>query len=373
MHEEWFHPPTAGRDYLAGPTLEPLEALRAHFTVFSNLDHDVRGGHSATHTFLSGVKATERSGSPEGNLTIDQRLAEAVGHETRFASLVLWDSGMNFTRTGVRVPAIASPGEAFRQLFVEESAGEKRFARAGLESSGSVLDAVRADARALAGRLGTGDREKLDEYFTALRETEAKLATAGRWLERAKPRIDDPAWTARADGTAAEEPYGAPQLEHWLELAYLAVLTDSTRALTIAVPSCNWGLAGVSEGYHPITHHGQREERLGQLRTIERFVTGALARFLERLRTGSGPDGASLLDSTLVLFGSGMGNGNRHTNSNLPLLLAGGGFRHGAHLDLEGAQPLCNLYLSMLRDLGCEAEGFQRSTGTLRGLESRGS
>jgi hypothetical protein len=368
MVEEWFHPAKSGTDYEAGFTLAPLDSLRRRTTVFSNLDHDVRGGHAATHTFLSGVKITERATNPEGNLTLDQCVAEVFGRHTRFPSLVFWQGDLCFTRSGVRVPAIATPSEAFRQLFVEESESEKRFARASLGSSQGILDAVREDARSLEPRLGQQDRAKLDEYFTSIRETESKLADAGAWLDRPRPAVDDPAASALASG-ARDEPYGSKLLEAWLDLAYLALLTDSTRVLTVSVPNCNWGLEGVREGYHPLSHHGQREDRLGQLRVAETFVIAQVARFLRRLEDARQPDGSTLLDSTQVLFGSGMGNGNRHTNSNLPLLVAGGRFRHGQHIDAGRREPLCNLYLSMLHELGIEHERFNRSTGTLSGLE----
>ncbi|HEX6882808.1 MAG TPA: DUF1552 domain-containing protein [Planctomycetota bacterium] len=367
MVEEWFHPTASGRDYALPPSLAPLADWRARITLFSNLDHGVRGGHAATHTFLSGVKSTERASNPEGNLTLDQRVAEVVGPATRFPALVLWDAGTSFTRNGVRVPCLPLPSVAFRQLFVEESAAEKRFERAALDSSASILDAVRSDARALAGKLGQGDRERLDEYLTSVRETEARLAAAEQWLERPRPPVDDPAAPALAAGER-DEPYGAKLLAAWLDVAYLALRTDSTRVLSVAVPNVNWGLDGVSEGYHPITHHGQREERLSQLRVSELFVMTQLARFLARLDAAREADGSSLLDATQVLFGSGMSNGNRHTNSNLPLLLAGGRFRHGQHLDCANRQPLCNLYLTMLNELGIEDERFNKSTGRLDGL-----
>lgn len=368
MVEEWFHPAGTGLDWTPGPTLAPLEPLRAAFTTFSNLDHDVRGGHSATHTFLSGVKSTERAAHPDGNLTLDQRLAQVVGTSTRFPSMVFWEAGMSFTKTGVQVPAITQPSEAFRALFVEDSEEEKRFARASLATSGSILDAVREAARGLERRVSARDREKLDEYFTAIRETETKLSTAGEWFERPKPRVDDPSMEGVAEGKR-DEPYGAPLLEVWLDLMYLALASDSTRVVTTSVPNCNWGLADGNQGYHTLSHHGQREDRLAPLRSIELDITAQLARFLGRLRDTRQADGTTLLDSTQVLFGSGMGNGNRHTNSNLPLVLAGGGFRHGQHLDLENREPLCNLYLSMLQELGLELERFNRSTGPLSGLE----
>lgn len=368
MVEEWFHPAASGRDYPLPASLVPLAGQRERFTIFSHLDHGVRGGHSATHTFLSGVKSSERATNPEGNLTLDQRVTEAFGAATRFPSLVFWDAGTNFTRHGMRVPSLTSPSEAFRQLFVDPDEAQKRYERAALHASGSLLDVVRADARTLAARLSSTDRVKLEEYLISIRETETRLAASEQWLERPRPQVDDPAATGPGSGER-DEPYGAQLLDSWLDLAYLALQTDSTRVLTISVPNVNWGIDGVREYYHSITHHGLREERLSQLRAIELHVTERLARFLERLAQSQQADGSSLLDSTQVLFGSGMGNGNRHTNDNLPLLLAGGRFRHGQHLDVENREPLGNLYLSMLHELGIEDERFNRSTGTLSGLE----
>ena len=188
-----FHPSDGGLDYTLAPTLEPLADLRNDFTVFSNLDHDVRGGHAANHTLLSGVKSTERVAYPDGNITIDQRVAELVGHETRFPSLVFWKDGMSFTRTGVRVPAVNKPSDAFRLMFVDDSDEQRKFERASLDSSGSILDAVRTDAKRYKTELGAEDQQKLEEYFTSIRETEKKLELAEDWIDRPKPEVSDPA------------------------------------------------------------------------------------------------------------------------------------------------------------------------------------
>jgi len=368
MVEEWFHPAQAGGDWQTPLALAPLAHLRSRFTVFSNLDHGVNGGHSATHTFLSGVRSTERATNPEGNLTIDQRAAEVFGSRTRFPSMVLWNAGWNFTRTGVTVPSFSRPSEAFRHLFVEESEAEKARERAALGTRSSILDTVREDARSIANELGSADRTKLDEYCTSIRETERHLGEARQWLERPRPSVDDPAVAVLGSG-ARDEPAGELAFEAWLDIAHLALWTNSTSVLTVAMPDCNWGIEGATGGYHPMSHTSQRPEVLAQLQRIELHITTQVARFLERLERTQLSDGSSLLDSTTVLFGSGMGNGSRHTNTNLPLLLAGGTFHHGQHLDVSGREPLCNLFLSMLHELGIEDERFNRSSGTLRGLE----
>jgi hypothetical protein len=362
-----FHPADAGQDYALAPTLKPLAKLRNDFTVFSHFDHDVRGGHAANHTLLSGVKSTERAAYPDGNVTIDQRAAELVGHQTRYPSLLFWKSGMSYTRTGVRVPAIERPSDAFRLLFVDDTEEQRQFNRSSVESSGSILDVIREDARSLKRQLGSEDQQKLEEYFTSVRETERKLQLAEGWIDRPKPKITDS--KMRKVGTGSrDDKSGNNQVEIWLDLIFLALQTDSTRVLTASLENCNWGLDGVTDSYHSLSHHGQRDDQLSQLKIVEEFLMQNLARFIGRLKDAKQPDGSSLLDSTQVFFGSGLGSGSRHTNQNLPLILAGGGWKHGQHIDGQRRQPLCNLYLSMLQRMGAEQDYFNRSNSTLTGL-----
>ncbi|MEK6236134.1 MAG: DUF1552 domain-containing protein [Planctomycetales bacterium] len=369
MVVDQFHPQQAGMDYKSPPTLKPLAGLRDRFTVFSNLDHDVRGGHAANHALLSGVKSTERAAYPDGNVTVDQRAAELIGHHTRFPSLVFWKEGMSYTRTGVRVPAVSKPSDAFKLMFVESTEQQKQFNRASLKSSNSILDAVQEDARGLQTQLGATDRRKLDEFFTSIRETEKKIEKSQSWIDRPRPQVSDPAIKKVGDG-ARDENTGGNMVEIWLDLMFLALQTDSTRVVTMTVENCNWGLDDVTESYHTLSHHGQREDRLSQLAIVEAYLMKNLARFLDRLKTTEQPDGKSLLDSTQVLFGSGLGSGSRHTNENLPLLLAGGGWKHGQHIDGGRKQPLCNLYLSMLQRMGAEQDYFNRSDAALTGLDA---
>ena len=313
-----FHPTDAGSDYELPSTLQPLQVVKQDFTVFSNLDHDVRGGHAANHTLLSGVKSTERGGYPDGNITVDQRAAELVGHQTRFPSLVFWKDGMSFTRTGVRVPGIAKPSGAFNLMFVDDTADQREFNRASVESSGSILDAILEDARGLNRELGTDDRKKLEEYFSSIRETEKKLELAEGWIDQPKPSIQDAAMKKVGDGDR-DEKTGDNFVEVWLDLMFLALQTDSTRVVSMAVDNGNWGLDGVSDSYHTLSHHGQREEALSQLAILESHLMTNLARFVVRLKEAMQPGGESLLDTTQVLFGSGLGSGSLHSNTNLPL------------------------------------------------------
>ncbi|MEM7396694.1 MAG: DUF1552 domain-containing protein, partial [Verrucomicrobiota bacterium] len=347
MVVDQFHPTDTGPNYTLTPTLKPLAAHREDFTAFSHLDHDVRGGHAANHAFLSGVKSTERAGYPDGNITIDQRAAELIGHHTRFPSLVFWGGGMSFTRTGVRVPPVETPSEAFKLMFVNDSEEQRKFERDSIDASGSILDAVREDAQGLGRRLGRDDRDKLEEYFTSIRETEKKLELAENWIDQPKPEVRDPKVKKIGSGLR-DDKTGGNLVGVWLDLMLLALQTDSTRVVSMAVNNCNWGLDGVTESYHTLSHHGQRQDRLGQLEIVEAFLMKNLADFITRLKDTRQPDGSSLLDHTQVLFGSGLGSGSRHSNVDLPILLAGGGWQHGRHIDAGRKQPLCNLFLSML-------------------------
>jgi|TARA_B110000438_G_scaffold263857_1_gene276131 hypothetical protein len=362
-----FHPKDTGDNWTLSPTLAPLAKLRQNFTAFSGLDHAVNGGHAANHTLLSGIKITERAGYPDGNVTVDQRAAELIGHQTRFPSLVFWRDGMSYTRTGVRVPALEKPSDAFNLMFVNDTEDQKKFNRATLRSSGSILDTVLEDARNLQRELSTNDRQKLEEYFSSIRETEKKIEISKSWLDRDKPVIKDKAMKRVAAGSR-DDKLGSNQVEIWMDLMLLALQTDSTRIVSMASNNCNWGLEGVTDSYHTLSHHGQRDEVLAQLAIVEEFLMKNFARFIQRLKEVKDAEDRPLLDSTQVLFGSGLGSGSRHSNVDLPLILAGGDWKHGRHLHAHRKQPLCNLYLSMLKRMGAEQDYFNRSNGTLTGL-----
>ena len=170
-----------------------------------------------------------------------------------------------------------------------------------------------------------------------------------------------------ASGTR-DEKIGGTLVDTWLDLMYLALQTNSSHVGAMAVGNCNWGLDGVIDSYHTLSHHGQREDKLTQLAVVENYLMERLAHFIGRLKDTKQADGTSLLSSTQVLFGSGLGSGSRHTNANLPIILAGGGFKHGQPVDGQNKQPLCNLYLSMLQHMGAEQDSFNRSQGTLTRL-----
>jgi hypothetical protein len=365
-----FFPKNTGRNYDLPTDIESLKPHQNELTIFSGLDHGVKGGHFAIHAFLSGVRNADAKGMPEGNITIDQRAAETIGGATRFPSLALGSEDgihggclMSWTRSGTRVPPISTPRELFRKLFVSDSAADIASAEDRFDMKGSILDAVRGDAKSLERHLGQRDKEKLEEYFTSVRDVEQQIELRRRWASVPKP---DP---------KMQEPQNkdfVSDLPVMYDLIALALQTDSTRIATFEIggdfEAAAFGLKG---GYHGLSHHGQRQEAIDGLIKMERYQIEQFARFLAKMKSIEDGDG-TLLDHSMVLFGSGMGNANSHTNNNLPVILAGGGFKHGEHKAYPakglGRQPLCNLYVTMLQRFGVPVEKFGTSTSTLTGL-----
>jgi hypothetical protein len=371
FYQPEFFPRQTGRHYDLPSLLQPLAPHQDAFTLYSGLDHGVKGGHFAIHSYLSGVRQVDAKGMPEGNVSLDQRAAETVGGATRFPSLTIGSEDglhggcmMCWTRSGTRVPPIPGPKELFRKLFITDSETDRARATDQLALQGSILDAVMGDAKSLGRRLGRRDQEKLDEYFTSVRDVEKQMELGRRWTDvpKPKPGMPEPANT----GFVSDLPV-------LYDLIALALQTDSTRIATLEIAGGFESSAfGLRKGYHALSHHGQVQENIDGLLKLEKYQMEQFARFLAKLQSLEDGEG-NLLDHTMVLFGSGMGNANAHTNTNLPMILAGGGYRHGEHRVYPqkglGRVPLCNLYLSMLQRFGVEADRFGLSTGTMRDLE----
>jgi hypothetical protein len=365
-----FFPTKTGADYDLPDSVQALKPHQKDFTLYSGLDHGVKGGHFAMSSFLSGVRTADAKGMPEGNITLDQRAAETLGGATRFPTLALGsESGihggclMSWTRSGTRVPPISTPRELFRKLFVSDGAADIAASLDRLDMKGSILDAVQGDAKSLQRQLVQRDKEKLDEYFTSVRDVEKQIELRRKWAHVPKPeaKIDEP-----------NNKDFVSDLPVMYDLIALALQTDSTRIATLEIGGDFEAAAfGLNGGYHGLSHHGQREDAIKGLIKMERYQVEQFARFLEKLKSIQ-DGGGTLLDHSMVLFGSGMGNANSHQNTNLPIILAGGGIKHGEHKAYPanglGKQPLCNLYLSMLQRFGAEVDAFGTSTGTLSGL-----
>ena len=371
VHSPNFFPAKTGRDYDAPPYLEVLQPVRDEFTVMSGLSHpEVASGHDSGYSFLTGA---HHSGAMRGGfrntISIDQLAAEKLGGETRVPSLSLAceGSGISWTRSGALVPSANFPSSVFAQLFIEGNAEEIEAQRRRLRTGRSLLDQVREEARRLNRVLGAADREKLDEYLTSVRDLEKQLAQSEEWSKKPKPKVD-----AKPPQNAQNGADFIGKARLWLDLTHLALQTDSTRLVTILLlgTSSVPPVANVSLGHHDLSHHGQDPGKLEQLKKVEMELMKSLGDFLVKLK-GTPEEGETLLDRTMVFFSSNLGNASSHATTNLPVLFAGGGFKHGQHLAFDPAKPppLCNLFVSMLQRLGLEVDKFGSSTGTLTGLE----
>ena len=366
IYQKAFFPTEAGRGYVLPPTLRPLEKHRKDFSVFSNLDHGLTGGHACVPTFLNGIRPDMASSFPEGNISMDQRAAEFIGAATRYSSMTLKVKESNqtsFTRTGVQVPAIDVTA-MYRKLFLEESAEAKKQERLRLQRHGSILDTVMERAKALNRELGKQDQEKFAEYLDSVRGLEKKIDQQQPWLDQAKPK------TEMAEPRPSQQT--ADEMKIMMELMALAIETDSTRVMTLSSGFAN-GDFGLQGGYHGFSHHGELPEKTAALKLIEGNQIAQMAYLIELLKGKEDTiNGGTLLDHTMILFGCGMATGT-HSCKNMPLVLAGGGFKLGDHRAMpEGKTErvkACNLLLSMLQNFGLEVDQFGTSTGTLTGLE----
>ncbi len=362
FQQKHFFPETPGKKFEETTLLKPLASNRDHITVYRGLDHGLRGGHFAVHTFLSGVLHHESKQRPNGNVTIDQFIADEIGPQSRFPSLTVGSEGgihggcqLAWTKSGVRVPPITGPAELFEKLFVTDS--ESRRVQKVKDNSlqASILDSIVDEASALSKRVNLEDKAKLDEYFTSIRDVEKRLQARQRWADQPKP---EPPFEKPADTNTVDD------LPLLYELMALALQTDSTRVATLEIGGSFLPQdLGIDKSYHSLSHHGNDEQAIANLITLETYQLEQFSRFLTRL--AAIPDGEqSLLDSTAVLFGSGMGNGNSHTNNDLPIVLAGGGYGRGEFKNISNRVPLCNLFVDIAQRMGVETESFGTSTGT---------
>jgi hypothetical protein len=353
-----FFPKDAGLDYQISPTLQAVQRHRDDFTVFSNLDDGMTGGHNGVKAFLSGIRKDESSGFPDKNMTIDQVAAEHVGAATRFPSITAGlDNGTDlcWTRSGVRIPPVNNPARLFEALFVQSDAASIGKERSRLTHRASVLDALRESAGKLERQLSAADRQKLDQYLTSVRAVEKQLQMSQAWLDKPKP-------TSPIDPVVDQERMHIEEIPLFYDLLTLALQTDSTRVATFEIPM-GFRTSELEVGsYHGLSHHSKSQERLGQLQIVEVYFMKQFAHFIDQMKE------AQVFDHTAVVMGSGMGNGSSHSNRNLPVILAGGGMNHRGHMVCPAEDhkrvPLSNLWLSTLQWFGVEADRFGKSMGT---------
>ena len=365
-----LNPTQAGKDYEPSLYLNQVQDLRDKFTVISGASHpEVSGGHRAEASILS-AQPMGSGGQAKNTISLDQYLAKHLGHQTRFPSLVLSSQGTNspsYTENGAMIPAESSPSRLFTQLFIDDSPQEQQRQAQRIREGRSIMDLVKDDSQRLSRELGKGDQNRLDEYLTSVRDLENRMAANEAWAKRPKPHVD-----ARrpVDIRNSNDFVGIQKL--MTDMIRLALQTDSTRFITYHLGGSGGvvPIEGVQEGYHSLSHHGLDEEKLDQLALVESAIVAAWGQFLRDL-DAIDDNGHSLLDQTAVYLTSNLGNASNHSNKNMPVLFAGGGFKHGQHLafDQNNNYPLPNLYLSVLQRLGIEDDNFKTSTGTMTGLE----
>ncbi|HEV7404120.1 MAG TPA: DUF1552 domain-containing protein [Chthoniobacteraceae bacterium] len=365
-----FFPEKAGRDYELSPYLKLLEPLRSEFTVFSGLSHPgVDGGHANEVSFLTG--APHPAGAAFRNsISLDQLAAERIGTETQFASLIVSgaasERSMSYNRSGVLIPPESDLARLYRTLFVQGTPKQIEARLEDLRAGRSLLDTVRERAKRLENSVNPADRSRLDQYFTSIRELEGQLLTAESWEQKPKPKV------AMAEPKEIKDSAMLiTRLRTMYDIIKLALENDSTRVVSIFIQPLGVisEIGGVAHETHSLTHHGNRPEMMEELRKIEEAQLTVFRDFLTGLH-GVANDGHTLLDRTSVLYGTCMGNANGHSNKNWPMLLAGGGFKHGQHLafDAERNEPIAKLYVSLLQRLGIESDEFSSGKGTIGGL-----
>ncbi len=365
-----LNPKQAGRDYEPSLYVKPLQDLRDQMTIVSGSSHPgVGGGHRAEASILT-ANPVGSSGRGKNTISIDQYMAKHLGSKTRFPSLVLGSSGSNspsYTENGAMIPAQDKPSRLFMKLFVDDSPAERVKQAQRVKQGRSIMDLVSDDAKRLSRELGNGDKERLDAYFTSVRELELRMAESEAWANRPKPKVDV---KKPLDIGNSSDFVGRQKLMS--DMVRLALQTDSTRFVSYHLGSGSGvvPLEGVGEGYHSLSHHGLEGEKLDQLAIVEGAIISAYGDFLRDLSSVK-ENGVSLLDQTSVFLTSNLGNASSHNNRNMPVVLAGGGFKHGQHLafDQRNNYPLPNLFVSVLQRLGLEQDSFASSTGTLTGLE----
>jgi hypothetical protein len=369
-----FFPAGKGREYVASPYLKLLQEHRDAFSVFTGVSHpNVDGGHPADVCFLTAAPHPG-SGSFRNTISLDQYIGEQIGTMTRFPSLTLAVNtrtrSLSWTGTGVAIPPEDKAAAVFQEMFLQGNAEQIDAQIRKLDTGQSILDTIAGQAKELESRVGERDRERLDQYFTSVRDLEHRLQASKGWERRPKPVVKAPAPVDVTNPALYMD-----KVKIMYDLARLALETDSTRAVTlmlegVSAPVLEIPDVTLTDSYHNLSHHGKSESKRAQLKVIDEWHMKLLAGLLANLKAVKEGE-ETLLDRTMVLYGSNFGDANSHVCTNMPVVLAGGGFRHGQNLafDTSNNYPLPNLFVSMLQRMGIEAERFASSTGTMRGLE----
>ncbi|MCM8540702.1 MAG: DUF1552 domain-containing protein [Lentisphaeraceae bacterium] len=365
FYPPYFFPEKAGRNYAPSPYLTLLQSHRDDFTVFSGFSHPNHSGasHSSKLTWLTSIGKPKSAGFKNG-ISIDQLIAKKVGASTRYPYLSLGTSSasLSWNANGVKLRSEPSALSLYKNLFVDGTEREISQRMEVIEQGKSILDTISIPAQKLNSTLGKNDQEKLDEYFSSVRGLEKRLQHSRNWVKTPKPEVD---FKVTKD-LEKRDVIGKQKL--MFELMALALETDSTRVITFDiggpffVPS---KIQGVKTSWHGLSHHGQSPEKIAELKLIEEAELKAFNHFLSRLKP-SQKHGENLLSKTTVLYGSNLGSASSHNCKNLPIIVAGGPYKHGSHVahDEKNNTPLANLFVSFAQNMGLEIDSFGSSTSS---------
>lgn len=386
----------AGADYALSGPLKSLAEHRQQITPISGLHHPHGLGqaHECDKIWLTGAKISQEGGAFRNTISADQMMAEVTSPYTRFSSLELAITGgtLAWSRDGIPLPAERRPKQIFDRLFGVEPGGADA-AKRNLNRRGSVLDTLLEDADRFRKQIGAEDRNKLDEYLSAVRDVEKRTRRSYEWLDIPKPSVE--AETKQKLSRDIPQTDAGDLYRTIYDLMVLALRTDMTRVITCMSGSESNGLAipeiGVMQTRHELSHHNGDPEQLRRLTETDTFLAEQLSYFLSQLKSYQ-EEGETLLDRTMVLFGSGMAYGHSHGNANLPMVLAGGsslGLKHGQHVDfnlpelgkydladakshyhvcsrpVDSNAHLSNLLLTMLQKMDVPVDSFADSNGVI--------
>lgn len=365
--DSWF-PKTTGAGYEPTEYLSLIDRHRSRYTLFSGLSHEEQSGRQPHNSEITWLTAARRPGLDgfRNTISLDQVAANHLGYVTRYPSIVMGTAtaqSQSYTTSGAMVPAETSPSGLFRKLFLQGTPEEIEREAQSLNDGGSILDRLKSQTTSLRRRVSTADQQKLDAYYEAVRTAEQELGEVKAWQQKPKPAVDA---EIPADIPTTADLIG--RIKAMFSLMPLILETDSSRVISLMIQDHGVvpQVPGVTSDQHSLSHHGQDPAKIEQLKKVEIEIVKAFDLLMSQLTERKDPNGP-LIDQTSVLFGSNLGNANAHTPVDLPVLVAGGGFSHGQYIAHEGEHnaPLCNLFVTMLQNMGIETDAFGQSNGTL--------
>tara|TARA_Y100000589_G_scaffold178561_1_gene169112 strand:- start:57 stop:1313 length:1257 start_codon:yes stop_codon:yes gene_type:complete len=368
LYRDSWMPKDLGRNYTPSEYLSIIDRHREKYTIFSGLSHEEQTGRQAHNSEITWLTSARHPGMDgfQNSISLDQTVADHLGYVTRYPSVVLGTltpQSQSYDKNGVMIPAQTSPAEVFKQMFIQGTPEEVEKESQRINDGGSILDNLKTQARTLQNSGSSEDRQKLEAYFEAVRAAEIELSKVRDWMDRPKPGVDS---VPPVDNADPADILG--RIDLWLELMPLILATDSSRVISLMIQDHGVvpKLPGITADQHNLSHHGQDPGKIAQLRQLETEIVKRFGLLMDSLDSQKEND-SSLLDQTQILFGSNLGNANSHNAENLPILVAGGDFAHGSHIahDEKHNAPLCNLYLSLIQQMGVETDQFGQSTSTL--------